>query len=246
MPGRAREQILDMLESGELQPGDPISVRMLAARLNMSTLSVSNALHNLENDGLIISRNRSGSNVAVISPQAIWNMVQYRVALEQRGARIACQLASGAELEELKALAARADGEGVRNRQEWVEADDYFHQTLQRCSHTPGLFFPPHYLRIFSLKMTLCSTLTLFPDFKPNGSPITACGHRLIAELAAARDMEQLSTLIEIHICSAIGLPELASLRKGAKEKVQEISRFLDDYKRRMKFKTLQPEEAIH
>jgi|GEM_PF-3167090 DNA-binding GntR family transcriptional regulator len=233
LPGQARERILEMLESGELQPGDPISVRMLAGRLEMSTLSVSSALHGLENDGLVVSRNRSGSNVVVISPQDIWNMVQYRVALEQRGARIACQLATEAELEELKVLAARADGAGTTDEQEWLEADDRFHQALQSCSHTPSLLFPPHYLRVFRLKLELCSGLKLFPDFKPDGSLIVAQGHRLIADLAMTRDMEQLSSLVEIHICNAIGLPELTSLRERHWEKLHEITDFLDRNKRK-------------
>lgn len=238
LPGQAREQILEMLESGELGPGDPISVRMLAGKLGMSTLSVTNALHSLENDGLVVSRNRSGSNVAVISPQDIWDMVQYRVALEQRGARIACQLASKAELDNLKELAAKADGDGISDEQEWLEADDSFHQTLQSYSHTPSLFFPPHYLRIFHLKLELCGGLRLFPDFKPDGSLIVAQGHKLIAELAVTRDMEQLSSLIEIHICNGIGLPELTTLRENNREKLQEITDFLDRNNRKNRLST--------
>jgi len=216
-----------LIESGELQPGSPISVRTLAERLEMSTLPVSSALQSLVREGLVVSRNRSGSSIAVITPQDIWNTVQYRLAMEQRGAWLACRLATSEELSYLQTLAPKADGEGILSKHELVDADDRFHQALQQCSHTPGLFLPPSYLRIFQLKLMMCSGLQLFPEYAPNGERQYASGHRLIAEVAATRNVERLNALQEIHICRLIGLPELASLQENANEKIKEIRMFL-------------------
>lgn len=154
LPEIARQRIIGLLKRGELQPGSAISVRMLAEQLEMSTLTVTTALQALSRDGLVVSRNRSGSSIAVITPQDIWNMVQYRIALEQRSARIACHLATPEELRMLLPLADAADGKDAPNEESWVTADDSFHQALQQSSHTAGLQLPTQYLQIFQLKLT--------------------------------------------------------------------------------------------
>lgn len=227
LPEQAREQILRMLEDRRLGPGDAVSHRMLADELGMSTLSISSAFKTLEADGLIVTRNRSGSNIAVITPAAVWGLIQYRLAIELHGARLACFSATDGELAALAELAPAADGAGVDSELERVEADDRFHHALRRCAHTPSLLFPENYLRIFRLKLAMCAGLQVRPDLLEDIARVTFRGHSLVAEVAATRDAEQLAAILEIHVCGLVGLPQLEELRRNSREHIAKIDSFL-------------------
>jgi DNA-binding GntR family transcriptional regulator len=227
LPELAREQILCMLEDHRLGPGDAVSHRMLADELGMSTLSISSAFKTLEADGLIVTRNRSGSNIAVITPAAVWDLIQYRLAIELHGARLACYSATDKELTALAALAPAADGIGVHSELERVEADDRFHHALRQCAHTPSLLFPENYLRIFRLKLDMCAGLQIRPELLEDISRFTAHGHALIAEIAATRSAEQLAETLEFHICGLIGLPQLEELRRNSGKHLRRMDSFL-------------------
>lgn len=231
LPDQARWRILELIEEKKLRPGDSVSHRQLAEELGMSTLSVGSALRSLEQDGLIVSRSRSGSSIAVITPGDVWNMVQHRLALELRAARIACQMASDEELAALQSYVAAADGEGITSLNDWTEADDRFHHFLMSCSHTPGLMFQPHYLRIFRVKLDMCAGLQLGHNFRSDGSLVGAYGHEMIAELAVRRNAEELMAVLELHVCGAIGIPELESLEHISRaDKREEVRTLLDSY----------------
>ncbi len=232
LPEQAREQILRMLEDGRLGPGDAVSHRMLADELAMSTLSISSAFKSLEADGLIVTRNRSGSNIVVITPTTVWDLIQYRLAIELHGVRLACRAATDEELAALAELAPSADGEGVVSELERVEADDCFHHALRLCAHTPSLLFPENYLRIFRLKLGMCAGLQIKPDWLEDVDHVSACGHKVIAQVAATRDAEQLASLLEIHVCGLIRLPQLEEFHRHARKQLEDLNGFLQLNKR--------------
>ncbi len=224
LPAQARDRIISLLEDRALSPGDAVSHRMLAEELGMSTLSIGSACRSLELEGLIVTRPRSGSSIAVITPADIWNMVQYRLALELHVARLACSLATDEDLERLKKLAPPVDDEKLPLRKR-VAADDCFHQALRECSHTPGLYFPADYLRIFRLKLHMCAGLQLYPEF--TAASTTAHNHKLLADITATRDVEKLTSLLEIHICGPVGLPQLNEIRRSAGKRLKKIANFI-------------------
>jgi len=100
-----RERIL----AGELQLGQVISRRTLAAELGMSFLPVTEALLRLQLEGLLESRPRAGTRVRIPSPEDVRGLFIVREALETQAARIVCVTASPKERAELKRLATRVD-----------------------------------------------------------------------------------------------------------------------------------------
>lgn len=100
-----RERIL----RGQLRPGTPLSRRRLAQELGMSVLPVTDALRQLEGDGLVEARPRAGTRVRIPSASDIHALYELREALESQAARLFTQRATPAERLALKRLAGEVD-----------------------------------------------------------------------------------------------------------------------------------------
>ncbi len=92
---------------GELAPNQRLVENELAARYDTSRGAVREALLQLENEGLIIRpRNRSAS-VRPVTPEEAIEITEVRAVIEGLCAAKAAALATEADHEELRALAAR-------------------------------------------------------------------------------------------------------------------------------------------
>jgi DNA-binding GntR family transcriptional regulator len=100
-----REEIL----RGQLGPGTPLSRRRLAQKLGMSVAPVTDALHRLEEDGLVETRARAGTRVRVPTETDVRELYELREALETQSARLFAQRASAAQRLELRRLAEQVD-----------------------------------------------------------------------------------------------------------------------------------------
>jgi DNA-binding GntR family transcriptional regulator len=101
-----REEILQ----GQLRPGTPLSRRRLARELKMSIVPVADALHRLEDDGLVESRPRAGTRVRIPSEADVRELYELREALETQSARLFAERATPAQRRELQRLAEEVDG----------------------------------------------------------------------------------------------------------------------------------------
>jgi DNA-binding GntR family transcriptional regulator len=101
-----REEIL----RGQLRPGTPLSRRVLARELRMSVIPVTDALHKLEEDGLVESRPRAGTRVRVPSRSDVRELYELREALESQSARLFSERATRPQRQELRRLARGLDG----------------------------------------------------------------------------------------------------------------------------------------
>jgi GntR family transcriptional regulator, transcriptional repressor for pyruvate dehydrogenase complex len=146
---RAADQILEMLISGGLNPGERLPPeRELCARLNVSRTVVREALNLLEARGLIsIEHGRgavvSGGNIGAVRdtlglilrvrPKALWELLEIRNILEVEIAGLAAERAG------------KEDGRAMRIQLErmlasidapegYVEADVEFHSLLARAT----------------------------------------------------------------------------------------------------------------
>ena len=146
---RAADQLLDMVISGGLNPGERLPPeRELCERLNVSRTVVREALNLLEARGLIsIEHGRgavvsSGNTDAVrdtlglilrVRPKALWELLEMRTILEVEIAGLAAERAGEEDIDamrvQLERMAASIDApEG------YVEADVEFHALLARAA----------------------------------------------------------------------------------------------------------------
>ena len=101
--------IREFILRGEFPLGAPLSRRMLALRLEMSLLPVSEALQRLEQQGLVETRQRAGTRVRMPTRRDVAEQYVIREALEAQSARLLAQVGTPSQFRELGRLADRID-----------------------------------------------------------------------------------------------------------------------------------------
>lgn len=128
----AHAQIRKLIISGELSPGDRVTVRPLVSLLGLSPTPIRTALAALERQGLLESREHRGFFVPQFSADDMLEIYELREALEVIACRRTVQSPSSPEiiddmaelLEQQRALVAAGDLEG------YADLDVRFHQLL--------------------------------------------------------------------------------------------------------------------
>lgn len=83
------EQLIELLIAGELRPGDVITERRMAERLNASRTPIREALGRLESEGLVYKQPSRGVTVSPFSTEAFVDILNIRQLLESEAARLA-------------------------------------------------------------------------------------------------------------------------------------------------------------
>jgi DNA-binding GntR family transcriptional regulator len=94
------------IHDGTLPPGERLVERQLADRLGVSRAPVRDALHLLEQDGLVASTGRRGKMVATLSAQDAWEVYSLRSELEAMALRLAAERATPEAISELETIVA--------------------------------------------------------------------------------------------------------------------------------------------
>lgn len=114
--------------TGELAPGDRLSVPSIAEQLRVSRSPVREAVQRLVQDGLAVEEARRGAAVASISPAEIGQLYETREVLEGLAARLAASRRSADALAELTAVV-------DEHRQAVQRGDNESHLTLDMKFH---------------------------------------------------------------------------------------------------------------
>ena len=83
------EQLIGLLIAGELRPGDVITERRMAERLNASRTPIREALGRLESEGLVYKQPSRGVTVSPFSTEAFVDILNVRQLLESEAAYLA-------------------------------------------------------------------------------------------------------------------------------------------------------------
>lgn len=83
------EQLIELLIAGELRPGDVITERRMAERLNASRTPIREALGRLESEGLVYKQPSRGVTVSPFSTEAFVDILNVRQLLEAEAAWLA-------------------------------------------------------------------------------------------------------------------------------------------------------------
>jgi DNA-binding GntR family transcriptional regulator len=145
---RAYLQIRNKILKGELPMGLALSRRQLAMELNISVPPVTEALQQLEAEGLLESKPRVGTRVRMPTRQDIEDRSTVREALETQAARLFAERATPAEKEELRRMGRQVDQLYACYDAETVDRDFLFsanvyhmrlHLRIAECARCPAL-----------------------------------------------------------------------------------------------------------
>jgi DNA-binding GntR family transcriptional regulator len=128
---RAYERLREAVVDGLLPPGAKLSERGLAAALGISAQPVREALRQLEAEGMVETRPRSGSFVASLDRVRLVEMGRIRAALEGAAAGLAARRAKPADIAALQArFAAMQAATLLGDPAVLRRANEAFHGTL--------------------------------------------------------------------------------------------------------------------
>ncbi|MEP5762285.1 MAG: FadR/GntR family transcriptional regulator [Litoreibacter sp.] len=149
MSDRVYERVLAMIAEGEVQVGMKLPTEeVLSKQFEVSRPVLRQALKQLREDGVVVSRQGSGSFVnrkpeggvldfaPVGSIADIQRTFEFRAAVEGEAAFFAAQRRTDKDIEHLKAALDELD-RCVRENELGVEADEVFHHAVCRAADNP-------------------------------------------------------------------------------------------------------------
>jgi DNA-binding GntR family transcriptional regulator len=103
------EGLRDEIANGKLRPGEALSRREVARRYGTSAIPVIEALVRLEGEGLVESEARQAARVRRVSVETIREDYVLRESYETQAIRLACEVASQTDIDELEGMASAVD-----------------------------------------------------------------------------------------------------------------------------------------
>lgn len=131
-----REAIL----KGDLKPGERLMEIQLANKLGVSRTPIREAIHMLEQEGLVVTMPRKGAEVAKMTLKDMEDVLEIREALDELAARAACQRITKEQLMRLKDK--RQDFDHCLKSGDVkliAEADVKFHDIIYEATGNPKL-----------------------------------------------------------------------------------------------------------
>jgi len=193
------ERLRDMIIEGRLGPGQRINEGVVGAQLGVSRTPLREAIKTLASEGLVEILPAKGAIVRRFSERDLADILEVLKALEQLGARIACEQASDAVIEEIHALHELMLAlYGTRNRLEYFKLNQAIHSKIVAASGNAALM---------EMHATLQSRIKRL-RFVGNEGPIKWAGavaeHEAMMAALLKRDAAELSRLIGVHMDSTL------------------------------------------
>lgn len=131
------EQLTDLLIRGELRPGDVITERRMAERLNASRTPIREALGRLEAEGLVYKQPSRGVTVSPFSTEAFVDILNVRQLLEAEAARLAAGKIPRERLDAIRAELKRVSRIERPTLSEIWQIDDLLHGEIADAAGNP-------------------------------------------------------------------------------------------------------------
>lgn len=197
---RAYQRLLQMLASGKIRTGDVVSHRQLAKLLGMSKTPVGVALQRLEHDGLVRAIARSRTQICRVDADAMWGMLNWRVALECQIARLACEQITPAGAKRLWHLACQVDKLYIKSPMVSFASDMKFHLALGTICGCDKLCAELDKLNIYYLKLAVCEFVSIPAQPDLSSTP----DHRTLIKTIIAGNPEQAESRMREHLESSV------------------------------------------
>jgi DNA-binding GntR family transcriptional regulator len=189
------ETLRDEIVRGDFVPGQYLRLEEIAARFDVSTMPVREALRDLEAEGLVTIFPHRGATVTQLSADELQDIYDIRATLEEMATRLAVPLMTKATLTELISLVEQIENH-ISDVATLVKLNHQFHLTLYAASGRRHLcelnrilrYRTQHYLHVFIVEVEL------------GHLPQTQGEHRAILEACKRGDAEQAAALMHDHV----------------------------------------------
>jgi DNA-binding GntR family transcriptional regulator len=187
------ENLRDEILLGELVPGQYIRLEEIAARFDVSTMPVREALRDLEAEGLVTIFPHRGAVVTELSSEDLLDIYDIRAVLEEMATRLAIPHMTEATFDQLFSYIDQMDnhlGELVT----LIKLNHNFHNTLYCASGRRHLcdlisvqrYRTQHYLHAFISDL--------------GGMPQAQADHRAIIEACRLGETDRAAALVSNHV----------------------------------------------
>lgn len=192
----AYDRLRQAISSGEYNPGDRLVEDEIAERLKISRTPVREALHRLENEGLLVYEPHTGLRVAQLDHRMVMELHAMREILEGAAASLAARNALDVELVMLGDLLLDRDAI-CRSPETMAEHNRRFHQALYQCAHN-------RYLERTSSAVADAMALLSRTAFSCPQRRLEAWAeHKTIADAIRARDPDRAAAAVRDHLHAA-------------------------------------------
>jgi DNA-binding GntR family transcriptional regulator len=189
------ETLRDEIIRGDFVPGQYLRLEEIAARFDVSTMPVREALRDLEAEGLVTIFPHRGATVTQLSADELQDIYDIRATLEEMATRLAVPFVTKATLAELTSLVEQIENH-ISDVATLVKLNHQFHLTLYAASGRRHLcelnrilrYRTQHYLHVFIVEVEL------------GHLPQTQGEHRAILEACKRGDAEQAAALMHDHV----------------------------------------------
>src|ERR671919_756674 len=189
-----REQLIEDILNGRLQPGARIVETRIAQQFGVSQGPVREALRDLELFGFVVSSPFRGTQVRQISTDDLLEIYPIRAALEGVAARAAAVRIDEATLARLEQLiAAMRDAATRDDHRAEADADHAFHHAIVKAS---GNHMLEHVWQTMRLSITTCVTHSV----THRSLVEIAERHTVVLDALRAHDPERAEIAIRRHI----------------------------------------------
>lgn len=188
LPEEVARQIRADIFAGRLKPGERINQDELAETMDVSRVPIREALIALEREGLVRIVPRRGAFVWELSPEDIGDQYEIYGIVSGMAAERAAEGLSEEQLETLRGLIDRMDGEA--DPAELERLNSRFHEIVNRASGSRRL--------TWLLGLLASSVPASYHD--EGGWQLAAEDHRLILDRLAARDREGAGEAMRNHV----------------------------------------------
>ena len=183
--------------NGELTSGSRLVQADLAARLDVSTTPVREALRDLATEGLVQFDSHRGAIVTELSEDDLHDIYELRLVLEPLAMRQAAGKVSDELLERLRRLHARMLDEP--HAAEWVDHNRVFHMAVYETAASPRLAAIIRNLQDASV-MYIGASLHSQPSLRDEANE----DHAVILDALERRDVEAAVEAVERHLRTSI------------------------------------------
>lgn len=195
------ERLVGGIVDGSLPPGGKLSERSIAAALGTSAQPVREALRRLEGEGLVETRPRSGSSVALMDTRRLAEMGRIRAVLEGAAADLAARHATPQDLQRLQQrLDAMREATDHGDTATLRLANEAFHTALHAIGDNPFLIRGLQALRAYD---HIGRARVLASDDQPRQA---LAEHTAILAAIAARDPEGAERRMRVHTLRSLSV----------------------------------------
>lgn len=187
------ERIRTMAMTFAIRPGERVNEVELSKALNVSRTPLREALNRLMVEGFLTRAPNKGFIGRPLDAKQVFDLYEFRGALESSTARIACERATAEELDELEAFVKRTEKTEESDAAKLLALDEEFHERIAALTRN---FEMLHSLKAVNARIHYFRWI----DMQNGRRRYTQQEHLKIVKALKARDAEKAASLVHGHI----------------------------------------------